>query len=111
MGAIGTSRAAQFQERFQAMSFDDGVRGPLDSPAFHYGTHYSCSAYVINYLIRLQPFAKLAMELQGGCFDHADRLFRSIPSSWASASSENLQVHVYTDVLCIFALSATITPL
>nr|KAE8946666.1 hypothetical protein PF009_g3725 [Phytophthora fragariae] len=33
----------------------------------------------------------LALELQGGVFDHPDRLFRSIPSSWASASRENLQ--------------------
>ncbi|DAZ94511.1 TPA: hypothetical protein N0F65_011864 [Lagenidium giganteum] len=90
MGALGQNRAAQFRERFSAMSHDVG-NGPMDTPAFHYGTHYSCSAYVVNYLIRLEPFTKLALELQGGYFDHADRLFRSIPSSWESASTENLQ--------------------
>ncbi|TMW67793.1 hypothetical protein Poli38472_007465 [Pythium oligandrum] len=90
MGALGENRAALFRERFAAMNHDM-PHGPMDTPAFHYGTHYSCSAYVINYLIRMEPFAKLARDLQSGSFDHADRLFRSIPSSWDSASSENLQ--------------------
>ncbi|KAG3160874.1 WD repeat- and FYVE domain-containing protein 4 [Phytophthora idaei] len=87
MGAISASRAAQFCERFTSMSQDMDT----GTPAFHYGTHYSCSAYVINYLIRLEPFTALALELQGGVFDHPDRLFRSIPSSWTSASRDNLQ--------------------
>ncbi|GMF38763.1 unnamed protein product [Phytophthora fragariaefolia] len=91
MGAVGESRAAQFRERFMALTQDTDTDGPMGTPAFHYGTHYSCSAYVINYLIRLEPFTALALELQGGAFDHPDRLFRSIPSSWASASRENLQ--------------------
>ncbi|OQR94405.1 hypothetical protein ACHHYP_01322 [Achlya hypogyna] len=86
MGALGASRALQFQERFQAMSADG-----FDAPAFHYGTHYSCSAYVTYYLLRLEPFSAMAKELQGGDFDKADRLFRSIGASWASASAENLQ--------------------
>ncbi|KAJ0409424.1 hypothetical protein P43SY_002314 [Pythium insidiosum] len=90
MGALGANRAEVFRERFGAMSQDMG-HGPMDTPAFHYGTHYSCSAYVINYLIRLEPFSKHARDLQGGNFDHADRLFRSIPASWSSASAENLQ--------------------
>lgn len=90
MGALGTNRAAQFRERYSAMC-TDMAHSAMDTPAFHYGTHYSCSAYIVNYLIRLEPFTTLAKELQGGCFDHADRLFRSIASSWESASSDNLQ--------------------
>lgn len=90
MGALGANRAAQFRERYNAMC-TDMAHSPMDTPAFHYGTHYSCSAYVVNYLIRLEPFTTLAKELQGGCFDHADRLFRSIASSWESASTDNLQ--------------------
>lgn len=91
MGAIGETRAAQFCERYAALNQDMDADGSMETPAFHYGTHYSCSAYVINYLIRLEPFTALALELQGGVFDHPDRLFRSIPSSWMSASRENLQ--------------------
>ncbi|KAL7683403.1 putative BEACH domain, WD40-repeat-containing domain, PH-BEACH domain, BEACH domain superfamily [Plasmopara halstedii] len=91
MGALSPARAAQFCERFAGMSQEMDTNGPLETPAFHYGTHYSCSAYVINYLIRLEPFTAMALELQGGNFDHPDRLFRSIPSSWTSASRDNLQ--------------------
>ena len=63
-----------------------------DPPPFHYGTHYSCAGYILHYLLRLEPFTRLALALQGGRFDKADRLFRDIRSSWESASSENLQV-------------------
>lgn len=62
-------------------------------PPFHYGTHYSCAGYILHYLLRLEPFTRLALALQGGRFDKADRLFRDIRSSWESASSENLQVN------------------
>ncbi|CAM9784820.1 unnamed protein product, partial [Ectocarpus sp. 12 AP-2014] len=60
-------------------------------PPFHYGTHYSCAGYILHYLLRLEPFTKLALALQGGRFDKADRLFRDVRSSWESASRENLQ--------------------
>jgi len=41
--------------------------------------------------MRLEPFSRLALALQGGRFDVADRLFHNIGSSWKSASEENLQ--------------------
>ncbi|GMH79688.1 hypothetical protein TrST_g7911 [Triparma strigata] len=89
MGALGESRAEQFRERFEALAaYSNGVDDP---PPFHYGTHYSCSGYVLYYLMRLEPYSRLALALQGGRFDKADRLFRSVSSSWRSASEENLQ--------------------
>lgn len=33
-------------------------------PPFHHGTHYSTSAYVLWYLIRLEPFTSLHIHLQ-----------------------------------------------
>lgn len=89
MGAQGRTRAMQYKERYDSMeqSYQRGD-GP---PPFHYGTHYSCAAYVLHYLMRLEPFSRLALSLQGGKFDVADRLFHNIGSSWTSASSENLQ--------------------
>ena len=90
MGAIGLKRAEQYSERFQSM-IADGDAGISDSRPFHYGTHYSCAGYVLHYLVRLQPFSDMAVELQGGTFDKPDRLFRSVESSWVSASTENLQ--------------------
>ena len=89
MGAQGNTRALQFKERYECLeqSYEMGD-GP---PPFHYGTHYSCAAYVLYYMMRLEPFSRLALSLQGGKFDVADRLFHNVGSSWSSASSENLQ--------------------
>ncbi|EED88977.1 predicted protein, partial [Thalassiosira pseudonana CCMP1335] len=89
MGAQNETRAVQFRDRYEALeqSYDLGD-GP---PPFHYGTHYSCAAYVLYYLMRLEPFSRLALSLQGGKFDVADRLFHNIGSSWNSASQDNLQ--------------------
>jgi len=89
MGALGEERAVQFRDRFEALQ--QSFVNPDDPPAFHYGTHYSCAAYVLYYLMRLEPFSRLALALQGGRFDVADRLFHNIGSSWKSASQENLQ--------------------
>lgn len=89
MGALGEERAQQFRARYEALAstcFSDD-----DPPPFHYGTHYSCAAYVLYYLMRLEPFSRLALALQGGRFDVADRLFHDVGRSWKSASSENLQ--------------------
>ncbi|OQS02626.1 vacuolar protein sorting-associated protein 53, partial [Thraustotheca clavata] len=77
MGAL--YREEEFRARYESLE-------DTDVPAFHYGTHYSSSAIVLHYLIRLQPFTSGSQQLQGGRFDHADRLFSSIQSSYASAS-------------------------
>lgn len=37
---------------------------------------------VLYYLIRIEPYSTLAMQLQGGKFDHADRMFSDIGSTW-----------------------------
>ncbi|CAM9941922.1 unnamed protein product, partial [Phaeothamnion confervicola] len=92
MGALGPARAAQFQERYQAVMEAAADGGdPADPPAFHYGTHYSCAGYTLYYMLRLEPFSRLALHLQGGHFDKPDRLFRDVRSSWESASRDNLQ--------------------
>jgi len=92
MGAIGEERSAQFKERYESVleSVRDGG-GECDPPPFHYGTHYSCAGYVLHYLVRLEPYSRMALSLQGGQFDKPDRLFRDVKSSWESSSSENLQ--------------------
>jgi hypothetical protein len=49
---------------------------------FHYGTHYSNSANVMHFLVRVEPFTTLHIQLQSDRFDLADRQFHSLPSSW-----------------------------
>jgi hypothetical protein len=89
MGAQNAARAQSFQDRYEAL--EDSYMHSDGVPPFHYGTHYSCAAYVLYYLMRLEPFSRLALTLQGGHFDVADRLFHNVGSSWRSASSENVQ--------------------
>lgn len=85
MGAQSASRAQQFKERYEALeSLQDE-----DSPPFHYGTHYSSAMIIASFLIRLEPFVQSYLLLQGGKFDHADRLFYSIEKAWKSSSTEN----------------------
>lgn len=37
---------------------------------------------VLYYLMRVEPFTTLSIHLQGGKFDHADRMFSDIASTW-----------------------------
>ncbi|ODV81035.1 beach-domain-containing protein [Suhomyces tanzawaensis NRRL Y-17324] len=85
MGAQTPNRANQFKERFDALaSLNDH-----EAPPFHYGTHYSSAMIVTSFLIRLRPFVQSYLLLQGGKFDHADRLFNSVLKAWNSASRDN----------------------
>ena len=85
MGAQTHARAQQFQDRYEALdSLNDH-----DAPAFHYGTHYSSAMIVTSFLIRLKPYVQSYLLLQGGKFDHADRLFNSVEKAWLSASKDN----------------------
>lgn len=54
---------------------------------YHFGTHYSSSAIIFNYLIRLRPFSVGAVTLQSGRFDCADRVFSSYIGSWINATN------------------------
>jgi hypothetical protein len=91
MGAIGDKRAQQYLERYETMDDFHKEDNENSPPPFFYGTHYSCAGYVLNYLIRIQPYARMAKALQGGQFDKSDRLFRGVKAGWNSASQENLQ--------------------
>ncbi|CAF3865097.1 unnamed protein product [Adineta steineri] len=65
--------------RLKYDSFDDPT-GLMKK--FHYGTHYSNAASVMHYLIRMEPFTTLHIQLQSGKFDIADRQFHSFQSAW-----------------------------
>uniref|UniRef100_A0A5B7ADS9 BEACH domain-containing protein C2 n=1 Tax=Davidia involucrata TaxID=16924 RepID=A0A5B7ADS9_DAVIN len=75
IGALNFDRLKKFQERYS--SFDDPV-----IPKFHYGSHYSSAGTVLYYLVRVEPFTTLSIQLQGGKFDHADRMFSDIAATW-----------------------------
>ena len=82
VGALNTKRLNQVKERYDALKDDPEI------PPFHYGSHYSSAGVVMFYLLRLEPFTTLAYNLQGGKFDHADRLFTSVESMWKSVLTD-----------------------
>uniref|UniRef100_A0A2K6FFC6 Neurobeachin like 1 n=1 Tax=Propithecus coquereli TaxID=379532 RepID=A0A2K6FFC6_PROCO len=75
---VGNFNSCCFGVHFLSQTFDP--MGTIDK--FHYGTHYSNSAGVMHYLIRVEPFTTLHIQLQSGRFDCADRQFHSIPATW-----------------------------
>jgi len=54
---------------------------------FLYSMCYSSPLCVYLYLLRTEPFTSLHIELQGGKFDHAARLFSSIPDTFRMVTS------------------------
>ncbi|GJN87145.1 hypothetical protein Rhopal_000090-T1 [Rhodotorula paludigena] len=85
MGCQSPERMREFQERYAQLAELDG---PDDPKPFHYGTHYTSAMIASGYLIRLAPFTEAYLDLQGGSFDHADRLFWSVKRAWESASAD-----------------------
>lgn len=61
-------------------------------PPFHYGTHYSTAAFTLNWLIRIEPFTSYFLNLQDGKFDHADRTFHSLSTSWKNCQRDTSDV-------------------
>ncbi|GAB4830425.1 hypothetical protein Ancab_020061 [Ancistrocladus abbreviatus] len=81
MGCQTPEGEEEFKKRYE--SWDDP-----EVPKFHYGSHYSSAGIVLFYLVRLPPFSAENQKLQGGQFDHADRLFNSIRDTWSSAAGK-----------------------
>uniref|UniRef100_A0A8C1J1J3 Neurobeachin-like protein 2 n=1 Tax=Cyprinus carpio TaxID=7962 RepID=A0A8C1J1J3_CYPCA len=77
VAVLNERNAKAVREKYE--SFEDPT-GTIDR--FHYGTHYSNAAGVMHYLIRVEPFTSLHIQLQSGRFDCADRQFHSIPATW-----------------------------
>ncbi|OMO50809.1 hypothetical protein CCACVL1_30251 [Corchorus capsularis] len=85
VGALDSKRFEMFEDRYR--NFCDP-----DIPSFYYGSHYSSMGIVLYYLLRLEPFTSLHRNLQGGKFDHADRLFQSIEGTYRNCLSNTSDV-------------------
>ncbi|XP_063831784.1 neurobeachin-like [Ostrinia nubilalis] len=85
IGALNPSRRAYFEERYNTWEHES-------TPPFHYGTHYSTAAFVLNWLVRIEPMTTMFLALQGGKFDHPNRLFSSIALSWKNCQRDTSDV-------------------
>ena len=88
VGALDPKRLEQFEERYTLLAEDPDAL----APPFHYGSHYSSAGIVLFYLLRLEPFTALGRQLQGGFFDHADRLFSSVAETWRACLTSTADV-------------------
>ncbi|XP_072572045.1 neurobeachin-like protein 2 isoform X2 [Paramormyrops kingsleyae] len=77
IGVVNPRHAQAVREKYE--SFED-PSGTIEK--FHYGTHYSNAAGVMHYMIRMEPFTMLHIQLQDGRFDCADRQFHSVAATW-----------------------------
>lgn len=62
---------------------DDGTM----MPPFHYGTHYSVAGFVLWFLMRVEPYTSLHVQLQDGRIDRPDRLFYSVEAAFKGCTS------------------------
>ncbi|XP_017773305.1 PREDICTED: neurobeachin isoform X3 [Nicrophorus vespilloides] len=85
IGALNPSRRAYFEDRYNTWEHES-------IPPFHYGTHYSTASFVLNWLIRTEPLTTMFLALQGGKFDHPDRLFSSVALSWKNSQRDTSDV-------------------
>lgn len=60
-----------------------------DEYIFLYGAGYSTPISLFNWMIRLEPFASLHVEMQNGHFDHPQRLFYSLKTAFKLATSNS----------------------
>ncbi|OWF44124.1 neurobeachin-like protein 1 isoform X3 [Mizuhopecten yessoensis] len=79
IGAVNAKSTENVREKFETFEDPSGV-----IEKFHYGTHYSNAAGVMHYMIRMEPFTGLHIQLQSGRFDVADRQFHSVVATWSS---------------------------
>ena len=77
VGALNSKNIEYYLDRYENLC-DPQI------PKFHYGSHYSSAGVIMYYLVRLEPFTSLAIELQNGKFDIPDRIFANIPMTWNS---------------------------
>ena len=78
------------QEAYDSMHEALGEEGAADAgvlPPFHWGSHYSVAGFVLWYLLRLEPFTSLHVQLQDGRFDKADRIFSSVAAAYEGCTN------------------------
>lgn len=89
---------ARYAEFASLAAPDDDFR----MPPFHHGSHYSSGGVVMYFMLRVEPFTSLHVELQGGKFDHADRLFSSLAGTWSNCvSSGNDPKELIPELYCL----------
>ena len=75
IGAVNQQRLAEIMDKVNQLKESDMY-------PYMYSSGFSCPLSVCLFMIRLEPFTSLHIEIQGGKFDHAARLFMSIKEAF-----------------------------
>ena len=86
IGALDEARLAQSLERYAQL---EEMNDP-NMPPCMWMSHYSTSAYVLYYLVRVAP--DYMLRLQSGRFDKPDRLFHSLADTWKGVLDNSMDV-------------------
>jgi hypothetical protein len=84
------------KKRFIFFNVDELLSGTVAK--FHYGTHYSNSAMVLHYLVRVEPFTTLHINLQSG---------ESKEDIKEQPASRNLSATATRVLQCTFSVAAS----
>mmetsp|Transcript_19054 Transcript_19054/g.22719 ORF Transcript_19054/g.22719 Transcript_19054/m.22719 type:complete len:997 (+) Transcript_19054:413-3403(+) len=79
------------QTRYRELESMTEPDDPASAP-FHYGACYSNPAFVLWYLLRLEPFTSLHIHLQSGQIDKPDRLFQSLAKTYKGCTNNPTDV-------------------
>ncbi|XP_054598626.1 neurobeachin isoform X4 [Nothobranchius furzeri] len=85
VGALNPKRAAFYAERYETWKDDQ-------TPPCHYDSHYSTTANVLHWLVRIEPFTTFFLSANNNKFDHPDRTFSSIARSWRNCQRDTSDV-------------------
>ena len=80
IGAINDERLGEIMEKVEQLR-ESGMY------PYMYSAGYSCPLSVCLFMVRLEPFTSMHIEIQGGKFDHAARLFSSIKEAFRLVST------------------------
>jgi len=82
IGSINESRLKKLSEKMEQL-VESG------NEPYLYSSGLMCPLSVYHWLLRMEPFTTLHIEMQSGCFDHSYRQFSSISRSFEACLSQN----------------------
>ena len=80
IGSIGEKRFIEIQKRVRDME-------QFGQTSFYYSSYAVTPLYVYLWLMRMEPFTTLHIQMQNGKFDHASRLFASVADTFRMVTS------------------------
>jgi hypothetical protein len=94
IGAQNINQREHVASSFEDLNciYEEDEKDNYSMPPFHFGSHYSVAGFVLWYLMRVEPFTSLHIQLQDGKFDKSDRLFHSIAAAYIGCTTNQSDV-------------------